>query len=473
MWLYHAILPHSRCWLGWAIPVVSKQPRHWPEPLPDSSLGWATPDKGRLSDAPRSNATKTHDRPNDRHFVTPADEPCPAYAIDDQLETFRPNRAGRRRSRTTILAVNTPLRPDCHRAARSGFAASTAPAPPPIVPFHSLPPLRSARLDSTIPLSRPDSYRPSPAPNPQMDNTTPAAPPVSQHTAPEHDAYTAAEQLSNTLLSYSHHDWDQGQRADPLCDVTRRYIQLGRSPPRSLCDHLPSHTRPEIADITDLAAKRRLLEGDNDTILLVRKPITAASAPYGHNNRRSRPPFDDPVRIYVPLLARPWVMHACHADASCHLGVTRTLKMVERFYWWVGTEVCTKWWVRRCLICQARKTSRQTIRWPTLSTPLPNSLGISVRVYYFGPLPTTARGNSYILFFTDRFSRRGYVRCYRRGVHSRRYCEHLGKPLYPPLEMPINSPIRQRPPGLRTSRDSRLQTPGCTRTHDKRLPPKW
>ena len=86
------------------------------------------------------------------------------------------------------------------------------------------------------------------------------------------------------------------------------------------------------------------------------------------------------------------------------LGVTRTLIMLEHFYWWVGMKACTKWWVRRCLKCQARKTSRQTIRWSTLPIPLPDSPGISVSVYYSGPLPITARGNSYILLFTDRFS---------------------------------------------------------------------
>ena len=98
-------------------------------------------------------------------------------------------------------------------------------------------------------------------------------------------------------------------------------------------------------------------------------------------------------------------MHACHAKASCHLGVTRTFKMLERFYSWVGMEVCPKWWVRRCLKCQARKTSRQTIRWLTPSAPLPNSPGISFSVDYFGPQPTTARGNAYVLLLTDRFSR--------------------------------------------------------------------
>ena len=69
-------------------------------------------------------------------------------------------------------------------------------------------------------------------------------------------------------------------------------------------------------------------------------------------------------------------------------------------------EACAKWWVRRCLKCQARRTSRQAVRWPVLPIPLPNSPGVAVSVDYFGPLPTTARGNFYILLFTDRFSRR-------------------------------------------------------------------
>ena len=55
---------------------------------------------------------------------------------------------------------------------------------------------------------------------------------------------------------------------------------------------------------------------------------------------------------------------------------------------------------------QVRKTSRQTVRWSVSPTPLPNSPGVAVSVDYFGPLPITARGNSYILLFTDRFSRR-------------------------------------------------------------------
>ena len=200
MWLYHTILPHPRCWFRWANPAVSQQPRHWPEPLPDSGLGWATLDKGRLSDAPRSYATKPTAGPTTDTSVTPTSGPYLSYAIDDQLETSRPNRAGRIQSRTAILTGNTPLRPDYHRAARSGFAASAIPALPPKTPLCSSPLPRSDRLGSTIPLGRPDLCCPSPAANPQMD-PTPTVSPVSNYTTPEYDACAAAEQLSNTSLS--------------------------------------------------------------------------------------------------------------------------------------------------------------------------------------------------------------------------------------------------------------------------------
>ena len=66
----------------------------------------------------------------------------------------------------------------------------------------------------------------------------------------------------------------------------------------------------------------------------------------------------------------------------------------------------TNWWVRLCLKYQARKTSRQTVRWPVLPTPLPNSPGVSISVDYFGALLTMTRRNSYILLFTGPLSRR-------------------------------------------------------------------
>ena len=337
-----------------------------------------------------------------RSPATPPQTSFATYAISAPNDAPRPTR--RTRSQTTTLDGNAPSRPDYRTAAHSGLTASAASAPPPL---RTSPPPRSARLGSMTSPGRPASASSTlPLPDLQSDTPSPTAP--LHPTVLDLDAQDAAAHLSNSLLNYSHRDWEQAQCEDPLCDATRRYIQLGcpQPFPTSLCDNIPWHQRPDSADILDLAAKGSLIQGDHDTILLVRGPAAVASRPDGLPARLRRPPLNDSVRIYVPLLARPWIMHACHADASCHLGVTRTLKMLERFYWWVGMEVCTKWWVRRCLKCQARKTSRQTVRWPTLPIPLPNSPGIAVSVDYFGPLPITARGNSYILLFMDRFSRR-------------------------------------------------------------------
>ena len=94
---------------------------------------------------------------------------------------------------------------------------------------------------------------------------------------------------------------------------------------------------------------------------------------------------DEPIRTYVPLLMRPWVMQACHSTASYHLGYTLTLRMLERFCWWIGTNICTRRWLLHYLECQARKISRLTVRWPIISMPRPEGPGINVSVDYCSP----------------------------------------------------------------------------------------
>ena len=264
--------------------------------------------------------------------------PYTTYAINARDDAPRPTR--RTRSQTAILDGNTPSRSDYRTAAHSGFAASAAAASPPL---RTSPPPRSARLGSTTSPGRRAPICSTPPPADLQSVPPPLSAPL-HPTAPDPDVQAAAAHLSNTLLNYSHSDWEQAQRDDPLCDATRRYIQLGcpQHHLTSLCDLIPSHRRPASTDILDLAAKGRLIQGDYGTTLFVRKPVTVASSPVDTPARLGRLPFNDPVRIYVPLLARPWIMHACHADASCHLSVMRTFKMLERFYWWVGMEVCTK-----------------------------------------------------------------------------------------------------------------------------------
>ena len=128
--------------------------------------------------------------------------------------------------------------------------------------------------------------------------------------APSHPAATVVNveatvaSLSESLLSYDHRNWEQVQRDDPQCEAVRPYLQLGcpRPLPPSLCDHIASHKRPDPPDILHLAAQGRLTRGDDDTLLLVHNSTSTSHS--------GRPPFDDPVRIYVRLLARRQIIHA-------------------------------------------------------------------------------------------------------------------------------------------------------------------
>ena len=178
-----------------------------------------------------------------------------------------------------------------------------------------------------------------------------------------------------------HRSWPAGR-------PTRRRLVVFSSAPALL-----------FSENQELAGKGRLHTTDDGTVLLVRQRTLQPPSDSQHLVGRAAYLLnDEPIHIYAPLLMRPSVMQACHPKASCHLGTTRTHRMLERFYWWIDMRICTRWWLRHCLNGQARHTSRLTVRWPVISMPFPEGPGIAVSVDYVGPLPVTHRGNTYILF---------------------------------------------------------------------------
>ena len=215
------------------------------------------------------------------------------------------------------------------------------------------------------------------------------------------------------METLSQRDWSREQLADPVCSATITYV--GRSCPspfpldvlRETLDSFGVRAAPTKDEVLELASKvavAHVTTDDGDTVpLLVRKPTQGSNRPTG---RVASLLNDEPIRIFVPTLLRPLVLQRCHASVSCHLGVSRTLRMLERFYFWIGMEQCVRWWIRRCFMCQARKSPRMCVHWPVINIPLPDGPGEAISLDYFGPLPTTSDGNKYILLITDRFSRR-------------------------------------------------------------------
>ena len=163
------------------------------------------------------------------------------------------------------------------------------------------------------------------------------------------DALSDAAELrfADSVARYPHADWRREQHAEPTCHAMMRYISIGRpsAMPPDVLECYPSHKRPSLSDIQELAGEGRLHTTDDDIVLLVHNPTLPST-------RSDKPSSvgravcllnDGPVGIYVSLLMRPWIMKARHSTASCHLGTTRTLRMLERFYWWIGMNMCTRW----------------------------------------------------------------------------------------------------------------------------------
>ena len=105
----------------------------------------------------------------------------------------------------------------------------------------------------------------------------------------------------------------------------------------------PSHQRPPLSEVQDLAGKERPHITDDGIVLLIRQrsPLLALGTqrPVGHAACLLN---DEPIRVYVPLLMHPWILQASNSIAFCHQGTARTLRVLEFFYWWMGMCMCTR-----------------------------------------------------------------------------------------------------------------------------------
>lgn len=165
---------------------------------------------------------------------------------------------------------------------------------------------------------------------------------------------------------------------------------------------------PKHVDVDDV---KRLVAQGTIMILADSRKLLVRCATREPSNRPNRNPGqydrllgEEPVRTYVPLLLRPWVMDCAHKEAV-HLGERVTLAVLQRMYWWIGMAESVRWWCRRCYSCQFRKTPRYTNLWPLASLPLPSRPGQMVSFDYLGPLPKTANDCEYIFLVVDLFSR--------------------------------------------------------------------
>ena len=101
------------------------------------------------------------------------------------------------------------------------------------------------------------------------------------------------------------------------------------SAPISLFTTTCLYTRDLKPYISLTSAKDHLLQGDNDTISLVRTPIAVALAPDIHNSRRSRPP---PLMTSSAFMCRSWLDRRSCTHAT-PIPLATSLSHAHSKYW--------------------------------------------------------------------------------------------------------------------------------------------
>ena len=107
--------------------------------------------------------------------------------------------------------------------------------------------------------------------------------------------------------------------------------------------------------------------------------------------------------LVVPTALRNDIFHLYHTSLfGSHQGVKRTTKRIKQKYFWPGIDSDIKDKCKKCIPCNLRKgnTADHAL------TPIPCIAPFErVSVDVAGPMRTTSRGNTYILAFTDAFTK--------------------------------------------------------------------
>jgi hypothetical protein len=110
-------------------------------------------------------------------------------------------------------------------------------------------------------------------------------------------------------------------------------------------------------------------------------------------------------KVYIPPTLRERIMKEGHdAPIAGHPGITKTLKLIKRNYWWPLMNQDIEKYVKGCDSCQRNKTIRQPKATELRPHDTPTTPWESISVDIVGPLPVSNSHNA-ILAVIDRFSK--------------------------------------------------------------------
>ena len=110
-------------------------------------------------------------------------------------------------------------------------------------------------------------------------------------------------------------------------------------------------------------------------------------------------------RIVVPTNQRQHILEEHHdVPTAGHLGVERTLEMLQRVYWWKGIRQSVKEYIRTCPKCQMFKTENQAPKGLRQAIPVPTAKWEQITTDLVTDLPES-HGFTAVAVFVDRLTK--------------------------------------------------------------------
>lgn len=113
-------------------------------------------------------------------------------------------------------------------------------------------------------------------------------------------------------------------------------------------------------------------------------------------------------KVYVPndAVIRMTIMQEAHdAKYSGHFGVTKTLKFVERLFWWPTFRKDIIHYVTHCPLCRVNKSIKLKPAGLLQPLPIPDRPWDSLSFDFIVQLPKTLKGHDAIVVFVDRLTK--------------------------------------------------------------------
>jgi Integrase zinc binding domain len=112
------------------------------------------------------------------------------------------------------------------------------------------------------------------------------------------------------------------------------------------------------------------------------------------------------MEIHKYKLLKEAILRENHATPQAgHVGRTKLLEAVQRYYWWPTVREEVEDYVRTCEQCQRNKAGTQLQAGLLQPLPIPERRWESISMDFITELPMTGKGHDAILVVVDRLSK--------------------------------------------------------------------